>query len=100
MENGYKIVWTVHALNELKVTFEYLENNWTDREISKLANEIDKILQLISNNPKLFPISNKTQIRRAVLGKLNIIYYRELENKTVEIISFFATRRSPNREIK
>ncbi len=96
MKNGYKIIWTVHALNELKVTFEYLENKWTNREMSKLANEIDKILNLISNNPKLFPISNRTQIRRAVLGKFNIIYYRELENRTVEIISFFSTRQSPN----
>ena len=49
MKNGYKIVWTVHALNELKITFEYLENRWTKREMSKLANDIDKILSLISN---------------------------------------------------
>ena len=96
MKNGYKIVWSVHALNELKTTFEYLENNWTEREMSKLANDIDKILSLISNNPKLFPISRRTQIRRAVLGKLNIIYYRELENQSVEIISFFSTRQNPN----
>ncbi len=99
MKNGYKIVWTVHALNELKVTFEYLENNWTDREMSKLANDIDKTLSLISNNPKLFPISNRTQVRRAVLGKLNIIYYREIKNKTIEIISFFSTRQNPDKKV-
>lgn len=36
MKNGYKIKWTEHALFELKLTFEYLEENWTERELRKI----------------------------------------------------------------
>jgi len=35
MKNGYNIKWSDHALAELKRTFEYLEENWTERELGK-----------------------------------------------------------------
>jgi len=38
MKSGYKIIWTDHTIEELNATIEYLENNWSNREISKLAN--------------------------------------------------------------
>ncbi len=62
MKNGYQIKWTDHALNELKETFEYIENNWTERELQKLAEEIEKTIFLISNNPDLFPVAEYMQI--------------------------------------
>ena len=40
MKSGYKVEWTDNALYELKITFEYLENNWTKKELRKLSNEI------------------------------------------------------------
>jgi hypothetical protein len=32
MISGFKIVWTDHALSELKETIDYLKTNWTERE--------------------------------------------------------------------
>lgn len=29
MKSGYKILWTDHAISELKDTIEHLEENWT-----------------------------------------------------------------------
>ncbi len=95
MKSGYEIQWTDNALNELRLTFEYLEENWTEKEITKLSAEIEKTIQLISNNPKLFAKSNYKGIRKAVVLKLNSIYYSEKENKRIEIISFFANRMNP-----
>ena len=37
MKNGYKILWTDNALNELEKTIEYLETNWTEKELRNLA---------------------------------------------------------------
>jgi hypothetical protein len=51
MANGFKILWTDNALEELKATYEYLESNFTKKEISKLSREIDNIVYLISINP-------------------------------------------------
>ena len=97
MKNGYRIEWTDNALSELRVTFEYIEKNWTEKELRKLSNEIERTVNLISNNPNLFPITESRNVRKAVIKKLNTIYYREKENNKVEILSFFSNRQNPNK---
>ena len=54
MINGYKILWTDFALKELEKTIEYLEENWTEKELKNLAENIEEKLALISQNPNLF----------------------------------------------
>jgi plasmid stabilization system protein ParE len=97
MKNGYKILWTDFALKELENTIIYLEENWTQREIQKLAITIEEILILISQNPNLFQISEfKKDIRRVVILSHNTLYYR-LKNNQIEIISFFSNRQKPKK---
>ena len=97
MTNGYKILWTDFALSELEKTIEYLEKNWTERELRNLASEIEETLILLSHNPNLFQASNlKKEIRRVIVAKHNTLYYR-IKNNTVEIISFFSNRQSPKK---
>ena len=40
MKNGYKILWTDFALKELESTIEYLEENWTEKELMNLATKL------------------------------------------------------------
>ncbi|WP_299205357.1 type II toxin-antitoxin system RelE/ParE family toxin [Brumimicrobium sp.] len=96
MESGYNIFWTDHALSELADTYEYLELNFTPREMKNLSLEIDQVLQLISKKPKLFPISESLEIRKVVIKKYNTMYYKVNKNQ-IEIISFFSNRQSPER---
>ena len=55
MKNGYNIHWTDNALSELEKAIEYLTENFTDREIRKLALKIDDITNLMAQNPNIFP---------------------------------------------
>ena len=97
MKNGYNILWTDHALNELKNTIEFLEKNWTDKELKKLAMKLEGILLLISQNPYLFPASDvNKEIRRVVILSFNTLYYRIYKHE-VQIISFFSNRQSPKK---
>ena len=97
MANGYKILWTDFALSELEKTIEYLEENWTERELRNLAIEIEETLNLLSHNPNLFQKSDiKKEIRRVVVAKHNTLYYR-INNNSIEIISFFSNRQSPKK---
>ena len=43
----YKILWTDFALKELENTIEYLEENWTKKELQNLALNIEETLKLI-----------------------------------------------------
>ena len=84
MKNGFK-------------TIEYLEENWTEKELRTLAESIEEKLALISQNPNLFQASdNKKNIRRVVIQTYNTLYYR-FENEQIEIISFFSNRQNPKR---
>ena len=97
MKSGYKIEWTDNALNELIATYQYLEENWTEKELRNLSSEIERTIKLISENPKLFPLSEKKKIRRVIVKKLNTLYYREVKKSKIEILSFFSNRQDPNR---
>lgn len=80
-----------------KKTIEYLEENWTEKELRTLAEGIEEKLVLISQNPNLFQASdNKKNIRRVVIQTYNTLYYR-FENEQIEIISFFSNRQNPKR---
>lgn len=98
MESGYKILWTEHALNELKETYTFLETHWTERELTRLSVELERVLMLISNNPRMFALSEETSVRRAPIRRLNMLYYRVIEKeKTVQVLSFFNNRQNPEK---
>jgi plasmid stabilization system protein ParE len=95
MKSGYKIVWTDHALDELSRTFSYLEQNFSEREIRRLANKIETTLHLITTQPRMFPESTERNgVRRAVILRFNSMYYR-VQGKKIEILSFFSNRQDP-----
>lgn len=97
MKSGYKIVWTENALQELQTTIEYLELEFSEKELSRLAQKIEDITGLISKNPQLFSKSSSTDIFRVTILRFNTLYYRVQEN-TIEILSFFSNRQSPQKK--
>jgi plasmid stabilization system protein ParE len=101
MLNGYKIIWTDHALFELESTYQYLENNFTEDVLVNLSNQIEEIIELISKNPVSFPFCIEfKEIRKVVILKYNTLYYRIVfESFTVEILSFFSNRQNPEKRI-
>ena len=95
MKSGYKVRWTDHSLKELETTFTYLNENFSSKEMKKLALEIERILNLISYNPRLFSMSQKAGVRKVPVMKYNTMYYWIVEDSYVEILSFFANRKNP-----
>ncbi|MFT4093913.1 MAG: type II toxin-antitoxin system RelE/ParE family toxin [Niabella sp.] len=96
MKNGYDIFWTDNAINELKSTIQYLEENFGEKELNNLANKIESTLELLSKNPFIFPQSEFEGVRRVSILKYNTLYYR-LSSNNIEIVSFFSNRQHPNR---
>ena len=54
MKNTYKLILSDEALINLKGIIDYLENQWTKREIKRFALLLDRQLKLINDNPFLF----------------------------------------------
>lgn len=94
MKSGYNISWTPNALNELEETIKYLQKNFSDKEITKFARKIESFSEIISQNPYIFPMSEHTNIHKAIILTFNTAYYR-IKDNNVEILSFFSNRQSP-----
>jgi len=93
----FRIVWTVHAVEELTDTLAYLRSNFTDREVNRLTTTLDNVLRYISEHPRAFPVSEREpNVRRALVTRHNTLYYRIDERSgVVEILSFFVNRKHP-----
>ena len=96
MKSTYKLIWTEEALNNLKSIITYIERNWSDMEISKFANKLDHRLNLITQNPRLFPKVNKSEVRKAVLLKQVSIFY-VLARLEIRILFIFDNRQNPEK---
>jgi plasmid stabilization system protein ParE len=92
-----KFFGQILLFKELEDTIEYLEENWTEKELQNLALNIEETLKLITQNPELFQVSEiKKNIRRAIIFSHNTMYYR-VKNNQIEIISFFSNRQNPKK---
>ena len=96
MESDFEILWTDLALEELQNTVDYLERNFTEKEIDKLGDEIERITAIICQNPTIFSLSDKLKTRKAVVLRFNSLYYRVLKTN-IEIVSFFSNRQNPEK---
>ncbi|WP_375579239.1 type II toxin-antitoxin system RelE/ParE family toxin [Marivirga tractuosa] len=98
MENGYKVLWTEKALSELEEISNYLKNRWPEVVTVNLKEAIDFTINLIEENPRLYPKSEKENIHKAVILKYNSLYYEiDEDEKSVIILSFFNNYKNPDK---
>lgn len=92
-----KILWTVQAKKGLDEVIDYLEREWTEKEINNLEFRLKSLIKVIERNPEIFPATEKFQsLRRGLVDKNNYIIYRiHPEKELLEIIHFRGTKRKP-----
>ena len=97
MKSGYKLFWSERALGDLRNIIDYLTENWTIKEVRTFAKKLDKRLEIITINPRLFPLTKKRKnVRRSVLTRQTVIYYETTEN-IVTVITLFDPRQDPSK---
>lgn len=89
-----EIVWTPQAEKGLDKVLEYLQEEWSAKEIFVLEKRIIDLMERISKYPKICPASGKYQnVRKGLIDKNNYIVYRIRPRKrTIEIINFRGTK--------
>jgi plasmid stabilization system protein ParE len=95
----YKIFWSEEALSNLEEILDYLNERWTQKEINKFKNKLNKQLEIISRFPTVFPISNHhPNLRKAVLSKQTTIFYKIQDN--IIYLAYLFDNRKDIRKIK
>jgi plasmid stabilization system protein ParE len=99
MKTGFKVRWSIHSIDELESTFQYLYKEFNEREVLKLQNAIDAFLELIIENPYSFQLAeNSTEVRKLVIMKYNTMYF-SIDDDIIYILSFFSNRQNPEKII-
>ena len=96
MANGYKLFWSEKALSDVQEILDFLSLHYTTREVRAFVRKLDKRINLISQSPKVFPVSTKKTIRKSVLTRHTVIYYK-VDRDSIYIITLFATRKNPHK---
>ena len=96
---AYKIIWLPKAEQRFSAIIIWLQENWTDKEITNFIQRTKEVLELISNNPDLYRKSGKENIHEAIITKHNLLLYRKKRNK-IELMTFFDTRQNPSKKYK
>lgn len=97
MKSGYKLLWSDKAVLDLQNIIDYLKYKWTDKEVRNFVRRLDKRLDLILINPKLFPKTGKRKnIRRSVLTRHTTIYYETTDN-LIQVVTLFDSRQNPKK---
>lgn len=54
---SYQIIWSPQANQTYLLILEYLQKNWTEREINNFIERTEEVLSFISQNPLLYRYS-------------------------------------------
>lgn len=92
------VIWSAKA----KITFfkvlDYLDKNWTKKEILQFHLRTELVLNAIKRNPGIFPVSSTHKnIRKAIVDKNNSFFYQvDKYHKKIYVLTFFDNRQNPD----
>ncbi len=93
-----EVIWSAKARITFFSVFDYLEKNWTKKEIVQFNQRTEIVIQAVKRNPGIFPISpTHKEIRKAIIDKNNSFFYKvDIYNKNIYLLTFFDNRQNPD----
>ena len=96
-----EIIWSAKAKITFYSVIEYLNENWTKKEMIQFNQRSHITINAIRKNPQIFPASSKNKdVRRAIVDKNNSFYYKiDDRNQKIYLLTFFDSRQDPEKLI-
>ncbi|WP_363152667.1 type II toxin-antitoxin system RelE/ParE family toxin [uncultured Mucilaginibacter sp.] len=91
------MIWTTKAVKGFENIINYLEENWTEREIKNFIKETEEVLALLKEHPEMFQKSVKHKtLHRGLLNRLTILTYRiNTRKQQIQLINIRGARQKP-----
>jgi plasmid stabilization system protein ParE len=93
---SYSIKWLPEAEITYALVIEYLEENWTPKDINSFIDRTDEVINFIAQNPEQYVYSKKRDAFRAVVTRQISLYYR-IKGDDIELLIFWDTRQDPEK---
>jgi plasmid stabilization system protein ParE len=96
---GKEVVLTPLAIINYEDIVAYLILNWGAIVAGNFITRFENLSELLSENPAIFPFVNKDkEIRKCVLTKHNVLYFKEYSN-SIKVLVIFDTRQDPEKSL-
>jgi len=91
-----KIIFSDDAIESLRKITDFLNEHWTQKELTILNRDLDKLIQSFKDNMISYPtIEADRQLRFALLGKKQVKVYFDPKDHSVEILLFLPSKGNP-----
>jgi len=92
--SSYNIIWSPEAEITYLTILEYLEENWTIKEMESFINRSDQVIEHISQYPNHYPYSKESDSYKCVFISQVSLFYR-LKEQQIELLIFWDNRQDP-----
>ncbi|HZK92642.1 MAG TPA: hypothetical protein VFC67_00440 [Prolixibacteraceae bacterium] len=95
------VIWSAKAKITFYSVIEYLNANWTKKEMIQFNQRTLITINAIRKNPEIFTASTRNKdVRRAIVDKNNSFYYKiDDNNQKIYLLTFFDSRQDPEKLI-
>jgi plasmid stabilization system protein ParE len=92
-----EILWTPTAQKSFKKIIDYLEQNWTEREVSNFVNETVYLLSNLKRRPEMCRPSLKR--RKVRIGTINrhtqMVFHYQPRKRQIVVLLFWNPKQDP-----
>ena len=94
-----KIVWSPEAIDTYIAAIEYLEHQWSKKEVNTFITRVSTKLEILKKQPLLGRKSGKRKnTHRTLINKrITLVYYYKPIKKEIELVSFLNNWRKPGK---
>lgn len=92
----FSVYWSPAVQISYFHILEYLDEKWTEKELKSFIVRTEEVIELICDNPLIYPFSKKGEAHKCVVVKQVSLIYRIKGNK-IELLIFWDNRRDPQR---
>jgi plasmid stabilization system protein ParE len=95
-----KLVWSKRADQGYARIIKYLEEEWTDKEVSNFVRETKHFFELLKENPHILePTRHHKNLYRGPINRLTLLTYRfNPKKKEIILINIREARKKPLKE--
>ena len=99
MDEITSIQWTDKAKFTFNNIILYLQNKWTEREITKFISRTHQVLETLKRYPEICrPSQKRKNVRIAILDKhTQMIYHFKPHKRQLEILLFWNPKQNPDK---
>ena len=91
---AYPILWSPTAKANYYQILEYLNDNWTIKELEAFVKRTEEVISHIYKNPSLYPYSESSDTHKCVVVKQVTLFYR-VTGESIQLLVFWDSRQNP-----